>query len=132
MLYQEGWGVDAIKHSLTYSGGLSRGTVRTYAPARRLGFAGFSPFTRPAVIRVAEAIPFDALTRGDHGKLYALKDEIVQRGFRRLAGLEMPVFEKRRFQHGAVSEDFVAERFGAAAGVYRRHFLELHARGERG
>jgi len=25
MLYQEGWGVEAIKHSLTYSGGLSRG-----------------------------------------------------------------------------------------------------------
>jgi hypothetical protein len=25
MLYQEGWGVDSIKHSLTYSGGLSRG-----------------------------------------------------------------------------------------------------------
>ena len=25
MLYQEGWGVEAIKHSLTYSGGQSRG-----------------------------------------------------------------------------------------------------------
>ena len=25
MLYHEGWGVDSIKHSLTYSGGLSRG-----------------------------------------------------------------------------------------------------------
>ena len=30
LLYQEGWGVDAIKHSLAYSGGLSRGYVRTY------------------------------------------------------------------------------------------------------
>ncbi len=29
MLYQEGWGVDAIKHSLTYSGGQSRGFMRT-------------------------------------------------------------------------------------------------------
>ncbi|HEY4574868.1 MAG TPA: asparagine synthase-related protein, partial [Thermoanaerobaculia bacterium] len=38
MLYQEGWGVEAIKHSLTYSGGLSRGCVRGYAPARRYGF----------------------------------------------------------------------------------------------
>src|SRR6185369_4943871 len=28
MLYQEGWGVESIKHSLTYSGGLSRGCVR--------------------------------------------------------------------------------------------------------
>jgi asparagine synthase (glutamine-hydrolysing) len=126
MLYQEGWGVEAIKHSLTYSGGLSRGTVRTYAPAKRLGFQGFSPFTRPAVIRVAEAIPFQELTQGDHGRLYALKGEIVRRGIRRLTGLEMPVFPKRRFQHGAVPEDFVAECFAVHPGVYRRHFLQLH------
>ncbi len=32
MLYQEGWGVGKIKHSLTYSGGLSRSYARTYAP----------------------------------------------------------------------------------------------------
>src|SRR6185437_8662045 len=38
MLYQEGWGVDKIKHSLTYSGGQSRGHVRSYAPSRRIGF----------------------------------------------------------------------------------------------
>ena len=37
LLYQEGWGIDAIKHSLAYSGGLSRGYVRTYAPAAALG-----------------------------------------------------------------------------------------------
>ena len=43
MLYQEGWGVGRIKHSLTYSGGLSRSYVRTYAPARHSGFEGFSP-----------------------------------------------------------------------------------------
>ena len=36
MLYQEGWGVGRIKHSLTYSGGLSRSYVRTYAPAALL------------------------------------------------------------------------------------------------
>ena len=28
LLYQEGWGIDAIKHSLTYSGGLSRARQR--------------------------------------------------------------------------------------------------------
>ena len=60
MLYQEGWGVGRIKHSLTYSGGLSRSYVRTYAPAARYGFDGFSPYTRPAVIEVAEGIPFAA------------------------------------------------------------------------
>ena len=58
MLYQEGWGVGKIKHSLTYSGGLSRSYVRTYATAHALGFEGFSPYTRPEVIAVAEAIPF--------------------------------------------------------------------------
>ncbi|MEE8526197.1 MAG: asparagine synthase-related protein [Thermoanaerobaculia bacterium] len=126
MLYQEGWGVEAIKHSLTYSGGLSRGTVRTYAPAKHFGFRGFSPFTRPAVLRVAEAIPFKELTRGDHDRLYALKGEIVKRGIRRLTGLEMPVFPKRRFQHGAVPEDLAVERFAVHPGVYRRHFLQLH------
>src|SRR5439155_4155123 len=41
MLYQEGWGVGRIKHSLTYSGGLSRSYCRTYAPARHFGFEGF-------------------------------------------------------------------------------------------
>ena len=35
MLYHEGWGVGRLKHSLTYSGGLSRSYTRTYAPARR-------------------------------------------------------------------------------------------------
>src|SRR5438105_15914316 len=58
MLYQEGWGVGKIKHSLTYSGGLSRSYARTYAPARALGFEGFSPFMRPAVMEIAEGIPF--------------------------------------------------------------------------
>ncbi len=50
MLYQEGWGVDSLKHSLTYSGGYSRGCVRGYACASRYGFVSFSPYTRPSVI----------------------------------------------------------------------------------
>ena len=62
MLFRSGWGVGRIKHSLTYSGGLSRSYTRTYAPARHFGFEGFSPFTRPAVIEVAEGIPFTELT----------------------------------------------------------------------
>lgn len=35
MLYHEGWGVGRIKHSLTYSGGLSRSYVRTYGLAQK-------------------------------------------------------------------------------------------------
>lgn len=126
MLYQEGWGVNAIKHSLTYSGGLSRGYVRTYAPAQKLGFLGFSPLTRPAVIQAAEAIPFDALTGGDHEKLYGLKGEVLRRGIQHHLGVEMPVFPKCRFQHGAVPEALGAQHFGAHPEVYRQHFLALH------
>ncbi len=127
MLYQEGWGVGRIKHSLTYSGGLSRGYVRSYAPARRFGFDDFSPFTRPAVIEVAEGIPFAALTSYDVPTLYGLKGEVVRRGIRALTGREMPIFEKRRFQHGAVPADVLHDRVGAAEGEYRRQFLARYA-----
>jgi asparagine synthase (glutamine-hydrolysing) len=127
MLYQEGWGVEAIKHSLTYSGGLSRGCVRTYAPARLLGFSGFSPFTRPAVIRVAESIPFDELTSGATDRLYALKGEIVKRGMRARFGVEFPVFDKRRFQHGAMADE-VFPRLTLGAVQYRAHLYTHHDR----
>jgi len=126
MLYQEGWGVDALKHSLTYSGGQSRGCVRSWAPLRRYGFAGFSPLTRPRVIEAAEAIPFATLTRGDHQKLYALKGEIVRRGMRAHLGVDMPIYPKRRFQHGATAEDIAATRFAGNERHYREHFFSLY------
>lgn len=126
MLYHEGWGVGSIKHSLTYSGGLSRGYVRTLAPARAHGFEGFSPFTRPSVIAVAEAIPFRALSQGSHEKLYALKGEVVRRGMKRVLGVDFPVFEKRRFQHGAVNAGSFRDVFDVPEDHYRRHFADLH------
>src|ERR1700677_1411999 len=110
MLYQEGWGVGKIKHSLTYSGGLSRSYSRTYAPARHYGFHGFSPYTQPPVIAVAEGIPFIELTGYDVEKLYELKGQIVSRGVKAVTGFAMPVFAKRRFQHGAVSETSMRTR----------------------
>jgi asparagine synthase (glutamine-hydrolysing) len=127
MLYQEGWGVDSIKHSLTYSGGYSRACVRSYACARETGFTSFSPYTRPSVIAVAEAIPFAALTEGSTERLYALKGDIVARGVRAVLGVEMPVFPKRRFQHGSVSSTEVARVFPQDEARYRRHFEALHA-----
>jgi asparagine synthase (glutamine-hydrolysing) len=129
MLYQEGWGVESIKHSLTYSGGFSRGCVRGYACARAHGFEAFSPYTRPSVIAVAEAIPFAELTQGSHDRLYALKGEIVSRGIRAVLGLEMPIYPKRRFQEGSVSAERVARLFPRDEGRYRSHFLTLHATG---
>jgi asparagine synthase (glutamine-hydrolysing) len=128
MLYQEGWGVDAIKHSLTYSGGLSRGCVRGYAPEQRCGFLGYSPFTRPALVAVAEAIPFAALTAGSHTALYRLKEEVLACGVRQVLGRELPVFPKRRFQQGALPPALAAERFGVPAHRYREHFLSAYRR----
>jgi asparagine synthase (glutamine-hydrolysing) len=127
MLYQEGWGVDALKHSLTYSGGYSRGCVRGYACARQLGFVTFSPYTRPSVIGVAEAIPFAELTRGSHERLYALKGEVVSRGIRALLGIEMPVYPKRRFQDGSATAATAARLFTGDEARYRHHFLALHS-----
>ena len=126
MLYQEGWGVDSLKHSLTYSGGYSRGCVRGYACASRYDFVSFSPYTRPSVIAVAEAIPFAELTSGSHERLYALKGEIVSRGVRAVLGLDMPVYPKRRFQHGSATPATAAHLFTADEARYRRHFHALH------
>jgi asparagine synthase (glutamine-hydrolysing) len=127
MLYQEGWGVGKIKHSLTYSGGLSRSYTRTYAPARHYGFEGFSPFTRPDVIEVAEAIPFIALTDYQIERLYALKGEIIASGVRAVTGFDMPVFPKRRFQHGALPIDQLQQHLPSREVDFRRHFLGLYA-----
>ena len=126
MLYQEGWGVGRIKHSLTYSGGLSRSYARTYAPARHYGFEGLSPYTRPNVIAVAEGIPFATLSQMSVDKLYSLKGEIVSRGIKALTGLQMPAFPKRRFQHGAVPVDRLRQSLPAQEAQYRKQFLAMY------
>ncbi len=115
-----------MKHSATYSGGQSRGHVRTYAPARACGFSGFSPYALPNVIDVAEGIPFIELTNWDHEKLYALKGEIVRRGVLAVTGLAMPTFPKRRFQHGAADQSQFAAKFPNEQAVYRKVFSELY------
>lgn len=126
MLYQEGWGVDAVKHSLTYSGGQSRGHVRSWAPARQYGFKGFSPFALPNVIEVAEGIPFIELTNWNHERLYALKGEVVRSGVKSIIGVDMPVFEKRRFQHGATSGSTFDALFPKSESAYRSEFAGLY------
>lgn len=126
LLYHEGWGVEAVKHSLTYSGGQSRGHVRTYAPAREYGFVGFSPYALPNVIEVTEGIPFIELTEWQHERLYALKGEIVSRGVKAITGMDMPVHEKCRFQEGAVSESAFRSLFPADELTYRRAFAALY------
>ena len=81
---------------------------------------------------MAEGIPFAALTQYDVPTLYSLKGEIVRRGVRAITGRDMPVFPKRRFQHGAVPADVLHTRLrhgdgGAAEREYRRQFLALYA-----
>ena len=122
MLYQEGWGVDAVKHSLTYSGGQSRGHSRTSAPAAKLGFKGFSPYAVADVIEVAEAVPFVQMTDWDHRRLYELKGQIVAAGVRAVTGVDMPIFEKRRFQHGAADDQTFRSVFPEDASEFRRYF----------
>jgi asparagine synthase (glutamine-hydrolysing) len=123
LLYHEGWGVDSIKHSLTYSGGLSRGFMRTYTTGDTLGFESFSPYTLPGVIDVSEGIPFIDITGWDHRKLYDLKGEIVTNGVKAITGMTMPVFPKRRFQHGAAPAEAFSRHFPEKEISYRKEFL---------
>ncbi|MBX3746357.1 MAG: asparagine synthetase B family protein [Verrucomicrobiae bacterium] len=131
MLYQEGWGVGKIKHSLTYSGGLSRSYTRTYAPMRHFGFAGFSPFTQPHVVEIAEGIPFAVLTGYDHQRLYELKGDIVRRGMKQVLGIDFPVFPKRRFQHGVLPLEELRRRVPDRERFYRRQFAEQYGEADR-
>ena len=100
LLYQEGWGIDAIKHSLTYSGGLSRAYMRTFAPAQKYKFDAFSPYTVRSVMEKAVAIPFEQILNGSLERLYTLKAEMVASGVKSVTGIEMPTNPKRRFQDG--------------------------------
>ncbi|MEX2573739.1 MAG: asparagine synthase-related protein [Balneolaceae bacterium] len=126
LLYHEGWGVDKLKHSLTYSGGQSRGHVRTYAPANHFGFRAFSPYSLPNVIDVSEGIPFVHLTRWKHEELYSLKGDIVSRGVKAVTGFDLPVFPKRRFQHGVAEEKDTAKILQGNETEYRNYFSSLY------
>jgi len=126
MLYQEGWGVHSMKHSLTYSGGLSRSYTRTFAPLEKFNFEGISPYTSANVIEVAEGIPFIEMTDWDHIKLYDLKGQIVSAGIKAITGLDMPVYEKRRFQHGVAEDSVVEAHFPSSDISYRKAFQKVY------
>src|SRR4029453_3647353 len=125
MLYQEGWGVGRIKHSLTYSGGLSRSYARTYSPTRHFGFEGFTPFTPPPAWETAEGIPSPELTAYDTARLYALKGEIIRRGMKQVVGIDFPVFPKRRFQHGAIPLEQLRRRIPDREQFFRQKLAEV-------
>jgi len=104
LLYHEGWGLDAIKHSLTFSGGLSRSYVRTFAPARLAGLQAFSPFTDRAVVAAALRAPLERLAATPEA-LCGLKARAVPAGVEAATGARMPAAAKRRFQDGVRRED---------------------------
>ena len=56
--------------------------------------------------------------------LYALKGEIVRRGVKAVTGLDMPVFPKRRFQHGADVDRRDARSVSASSERDYRHAFE--------
>lgn len=125
LLYHEGWGVDSIKHSLTYSGGLSRGIVRGFAPARELGFRLLSPHASRPVIAAAISAPLRELVGEEPERLYALKGEIVTAGLRSL-GFEVALPPKKRFQEGATTRTVFEERLRASRRRLRRAFEDLY------
>ena len=100
--------------------------MRSFATADVAGFEGFSPYTIPNVIEVSEGIPYIDMTNWDHKKLYDLKGQIVSAGVKAITGLDMPVFEKRRFQHGAASKSDFAKHFPEKEITYRKEFLSQY------
>jgi asparagine synthase (glutamine-hydrolysing) len=56
-----------------------------------------------------------------------LKGEIVGRGVKAITGIDMPLFAKRRFQHGAIEEQALRSRLGQDESGYRRAFHALYA-----
>jgi len=124
LLYQEGWGVDAIKHSLAYSGGLSRSYVRTAAPAEALGFTAFSPFTVRSVVAAAVAMPFEQMLAGETERLETLKRDVVRAGVRAVTGIDMPANPKRRFQDGAGAAPRARVRKAWCRRVFSRQWQE--------
>jgi asparagine synthase (glutamine-hydrolysing) len=121
MLYQEGWGVDAIKHSQTFSGGLSRSYIRTYAPAAKYGFTAFSPYSVRSVIAEAVALPFEDVLGGSVERLYTLKADVVRAGVKAVTGIDMPIHPKRRFQDGAGGDTY--RRWKVSKSYCRQVFL---------
>jgi asparagine synthase (glutamine-hydrolysing) len=65
-------------------------------------------------------------TAWDHEKLYELKGQVVASGVKTVTGIEMPVFTKRRFQHGVASRDTFNKHFPEKEIDYRREFLAIY------
>ncbi len=90
------------------------------------GFTGFSPYTRPDVIAVAEAIPFIDLTKYDVSRLYELKGEIVSRGVAAVTGLRCRSSPNAASSTARLSVDALHHRLPYREAEYRKQFLSLY------
>ena len=66
------------------------------------------------------------LASGNRHKLYELKGQVVASGIKTITGMEMPVFTKRRFQHGVSNMDTFNKHFPEKEIDYRREFLAIY------
>jgi asparagine synthase (glutamine-hydrolysing) len=66
------------------------------------------------------------LTNYDVDRLYALKGEIVFHGIKAHTGMDMPVFPKRRYQHGALDKSQLRTRVPGKELELRREFLSIY------
>ena len=71
-----------------------------------------------------KGIPFIELTDWDHERLYSLKGNVVAAGIKAVTDLDMPIFPKRRFQHGATDRPEVI--FPSDAGAIRQIFQGVY------
>jgi len=100
--------------------------MRTYATSESLGFETLSPYTLPNVIEISEGIPFIDITGWDHKMLYELKGQIVSEGIKAVTGFTIPIFPKRRFQHGSAPATTFNRTFPERETAYRKEFFSSY------
>ena len=66
------------------------------------------------------------MTGWNHDRLYELKGDIVAAGVKAVTGFTMPIFTKRRFQHGATARSTFDDLFPTQPSDYRRAFHAIY------
>lgn len=102
-LFYLGYKRGMVPVSPTRSAGLSRGYVRTFNIARHFGFKVFSPLISRRVVEVAQKFPIPRLVRNPED-LKKLRAEVIPAGIKAELNIEMPAFDKVRFQEGVAEK----------------------------
>ena len=129
MLYQEGWGVDKIKHSLTYSGGQSRGTRQVLRPLPAVQLQRSKSIRTSQRHRSGRRHPLHrsdrlerssivCIKRGDHQQRRKSHYRVRYAGIRKNAA-----FNSEQLQRAPLSSCFPQDET-----EYRSYFYSLYAR----